>query len=86
MGLCLHTASFFFFQNPGSSLELKAIRDRERILQEELLVAQKENLTLRFDCEQAAVDLPRLKVGEFCGRHGGAMVQEVNGHVSLSTV
>ena len=38
------------------------MRDHERVLQEDLLTAQKENLTLRFDCEQATVDLPRLKV------------------------
>ena len=50
------------FQNPVSSQELKVLRDRERALQENLLTAQKENLTLRLDCEQATVDLPRLKV------------------------
>ena len=36
-----------------------------RELEEQLLKCQKENVTLRFEYEQATVELPRLQV---CGR------------------
>lgn len=51
-----------YTQHPGAVDELYSLRDRERKLQEELLQSQKENMQLRFEFEQAIVELPRLKV------------------------
>ncbi len=48
-------------QHPGSS-QLIALREREDALRAELLTTQRENMTLRFDYEQAILELPRLKV------------------------
>ncbi len=48
-------------QHPGSS-QLSSLRGREDGLRAELLTTQRENMTLRFDYEQAILELPRLKV------------------------
>lgn len=43
------------------------LRKREEELRTELLTAQRENLTLRLDYEQAVLELPRLKVSSVRG-------------------
>ena len=47
-----------------SSAQLVSVRQRERELERELLKSQKENMELRFDYEQAVLELPRLRVRE----------------------
>ena len=46
----------------SDSEQLSPLRERERELREELLQSQRENMTLRFDYEQAVLELPRLRV------------------------
>ena len=48
-------------QHPDSE-QLSPLRERESELREELLQSQRENMTLRFDYEQAVLELPRLRV------------------------
>ena len=48
----------------SSSAQLVSVRQREKELERELLKSQKDNMELRFDHEQAVLELPRLRVRE----------------------
>ena len=68
-------------QHPGSSGQLHALREHEQELQDDILQCQKENMRLRFEYEQARVELPRLKVPFF--RNFGFMTRWFNGTPSI---
>ena len=57
-----HTSLSHTPSQHSDSDQLSPLRERERELREELLQSQRENMTLRFDYEQAVLELPRLRV------------------------
>ena len=58
------------FQHKFQGLGEVLAHNRET--QDQLLKCQKENMRLRFEYEQAVVELPRLQVSEWVGEVGGA--------------
>ena len=56
------SASFPGCQRPAAVDALLVLREHRGKLEAELLQAQRENMQLRFDYEQAVLEVPRLKV------------------------
>ena len=54
-------------QRPGATDALHALAEQRERLEEELVRSHGDCMRLRLDCEQAALEVPRLKVGRCTG-------------------